>query len=61
MIVGDSGVDGEKEEGGDVFVKSKGVLPVLVMQGKGNLSLCCCIVGGECCFEGFLDLGPILV
>ena len=34
---------------------------VLVEQSEGDSSLHCCIIGGECSFEGFLDLGPGLV
>ena len=61
MIVGDSGVDREEGEGGDIFVEPQRVLPVLIKQGKGGSSLYCYIIGGECCLEGFLDLGPVLV
>ena len=61
MIVSDSGVDEEEGQGEDVFVESRCVPLILVKQGKGNLSLCWCIIGGKCCFEGFLDFGPILV
>ena len=61
MVVGDSRMDKEEREGGDVFVKSWGILPVLVEQSEGDLSLHCYIIGGECSFEGFLDLSPGLV
>ena len=60
MIVGNSGVDGEEREG-DILVKSKRVLLILIKPGEGNLSLCCYIIGGECCLEGFLDLGPVFI
>ena len=33
----------------------------MIKQSEGNSSLCCCILGGECSLEGFLDLGPVLV
>ena len=61
MVVSDSELDREEREGGDVFVESWGVLPVLVEWSEGDLSLCCCVIGGECGLKGFLDLGPGLV